>query len=846
MDKREFYVTFHGHFYQPPRENPWIEVIEKQPSAYPFHNWNERIAHECYIPNAIARERNGTGKIIDNVNNYAYINFNFGPTLLSWYQKYFSREYTWLLDGDNLSKQYNNGHGNAIAQIYNHIIVPLANKRDRITQAVWGIEDFRYRFGRLPESIWLPETACNYATLEVLISLGMKYVILSPHQAERIRNFDKKQWIDVSRGNIDTRRAYRFFLKTENGESIENKFIDIFFYHSGLSRAIAFEDRFIDAKAFAYRIDSCFDHRLKIPQLINVATDGESYGHHKAFAEMTLAHLLKYELPRLGINVINYTRFLEISPPVWEVIIKDGREGEGTSWSCIHGLGRWKEDCGCTTYSQPGWNQKWRGPLRHALDELRRKLDEVFEQEGAKYLKDAWTAREEYVNVILDRNESTISNFLAKNARGEYDENTRTTILKLMEMQRHAMLMYTSCAWFFAEISGIETVQNLKYAARAIQLAKEITGNDFEQEFLNNLKEAKSNLPEYGDGWGVYNKLVRPSIVYREQVVSHYAICLLFGLEYEKLYHYTIEKLDLTRRETPGVQLILGQARLTSGITLEKYEATFLVIYLPAYRVFSLVGDYVDQARYEELKQRTFQISEEQLLSGEIHPIDKEYFSKNIYTLRDLFVDDREKIFAFIFKDKMEKLKSVYTDLLNEYLPIMEGFKELGMTVSYDLKGEIEMAMTRRLTLLSDALKEEYTDTRFYEIKNLLEKSRSWNLTLNLSLFEENLESIILKETDNVLEPIGEHDLGRLEKFINLMLPLNLWTWRNKIENRLFYFLQYKIVNTVEEGLDELDETKIFWLKHLLTIIGRLDFSTEYLYKKIENHKSRGEEILHT
>lgn len=846
MDKREFYVTFHGHFYQPPRENPWIEVIEKQPSAYPFHNWNERIAHECYIPNAIARERNNEGKIIDNVNNYAYINFNFGPTLLSWYQKYFPREYTWLLDGDNLSKQHNNGHGNAIAQIYNHIIVPLANKRDRITQAIWGIEDFRYRFGRAPESIWLPETACNYATLEVLIQLGMKYVILSSHQAERIRNFEKKQWIDVSRGNIDTRRAYRFFLKTENGENIEDKFIDIFFYHSGLSKAIAFEDKFIDAKAFADRIDSCFNHRLKIPQLINVATDGESYGHHKAFAEMTLAHLLKYELPRRGIRVINYAHFLEISPPVWEVVIKDGREGEGTSWSCVHGLGRWKEDCGCTTYSQPGWNQKWRGPLRHALDELRKRLDEVFEQEGAKYLKDAWGARDEYINVILDRNESTISNFLAKHTKGEYDENTRNIILKLMEMQRHAMLIYTSCAWFFAEISGIETVQNLKYAARAIQLAKEIIGNDFEQEFLNNLKEAKSNLQEYGDGWGVYNKLVRPSIVYKEQVVSHYAICLLFGLVYEKLYHYTIEKLDLTRRETPGAQLILGQARLTSGITYEKYEATFLVIYLPAYRVFSLVGDYVDQARYEELKQRVFQISEEQLLSGEIHPIDKEYFSKNICTLRDLFVDDREKIFAFIFKDKMEKLRSVYTDLLNEYLPIMEGFKELGMTVSYDLKGEIEMAMTRRLTLLSDALKEEYTDARFYEIKNLLEKSRSWNLNLNLSLFEENLERIILEETDNVLEPIGEHDLGRLEKLIDLMLPLNLWTWRNKIENRLFYFLQYRIVNTVEERLNELDEIKIFWLKQLLTIIGRLDFSTEYLYKKIENHTSRGEEILHT
>jgi alpha-amylase/alpha-mannosidase (GH57 family) len=367
---KDAFVAIHGHFYQPPRENPWLEIIETEESAHPFHDWNERIARECYRPNAHARILDGKSKILEIINNYSSISFNFGPTLLPWLEKHFPSVYQRILEADRESLR-RFGRGNAIAQVYNHIIMPLANNRDKETEILWGMADFEKRFHRKPEALWLPETAVNYATLRVLVKYGMRYLILSPFQALRVKPLGGKKWTDVSQGRIDTTRPYRCFIQDASGKKLLDQFIDIFFYNGIISKEIAFGDLLKDGNHFCNRFTQFHQESKQRPQLIHVATDGETYGHHMKFGEMALAYALDKGFPTRGLELINYGSFLKRFPPVHEVEIDEGPKGEGTSWSCGHGVGRWKENCGCSTGGQPGWNQEWRKSLREGLDFLR-------------------------------------------------------------------------------------------------------------------------------------------------------------------------------------------------------------------------------------------------------------------------------------------------------------------------------------------------------------------------------------------------------------------------------------------------------------------------------------------
>ncbi|MGZ3591410.1 MAG: DUF3536 domain-containing protein, partial [Thermodesulfobacteriota bacterium] len=521
--KKNGFVAIHGHFYQPPRENPWIEAVETEESAHPFHDWNERIAFECYQPNAYARTLDGKGKILDIVDNYSSISFNFGPTLLPWLERRFPSVYQKILEADRLSlKRF--GHGNAIAQTYDHLIMPLASERDKETEALWGISDFEKRFHRRPDAMWLPETAVDYPTLRVLIKHGMRYLILSPLQAVKVRPFGSKKWTDVSGGRIDSSQPYRCFIKDSAGERVLEQFIDIFFYNGIVSKEIAFGDLLKDGKAFCNRFLEFYQESKEKPQLIHIATDGETYGHHKKFGDMALAYALDEGFTSLGLEIVNYGAFLKRFPPVYEVEIDEGPKGEGTSWSCSHGVGRWKEDCGCTTGAEPGWNQKWRKPLRESLDFLREELGQVFEREGKKIFQDVWKARNGYIGVILDRSPERIKNFFGQYGAGGLDEGGRIKGLKLLEMQRHALQMYTSCGWFFADLAGLETQIILQRAARAIQLAEELTRQPLEEKFLKRLSGAVSNLPEMGSGDQVFRRLVKPKCVTSEKVVNHFAI----------------------------------------------------------------------------------------------------------------------------------------------------------------------------------------------------------------------------------------------------------------------------------------------------------------------------------
>lgn len=511
--KKNISLCIHSHFYQPPRENAWTGEIEPQPSAAPFHDWNERILQECYKPNSEAVIVDDHDNVIRRVNNYGYFNFNFGPTLLSWIKKKHPRTYEKITEGDSKSISEHNGHGNAIAMVYSHPIMPLADRKDKITQVKWGVDDFKYNFGRDPEGIWLPETACNEETIDVLIEEGIRYIILDPSQAAKVRKIRKGKWKDVSSGNIETGIPYKCFADNRSG-----KFINIFFYNGSLSRNIAFDDHIYDSERLINRLRQVPVNTKSGDYLISVAVDGETFGHHKHYTERTLSYLFSEIIPESEFKIVNFGEYLAEHSPEYEVKIKEGLNGEGTSWSCLHGVGRWKENCGCGR-SDEYPSQEWRKPLRESLNWLRDELWSIYEKSGSMYLTDVRKARNEYINVILNPEQESIEKFLYFNAAKFLDESETLRCIKLLEMQKFSMQMFTSCGWFFSDISGIETIQILQYAARAIEIAKEVTGTDLEPEFLERLSSAESNLKKYKDGKELYlNEVIKSKFVNLKEI----------------------------------------------------------------------------------------------------------------------------------------------------------------------------------------------------------------------------------------------------------------------------------------------------------------------------------------
>ena len=493
-------LIIHGHFYQPPRENPWTGVIEEQPSAAPFHDWNERIHFECYRANAFVRVGYG-GSDEQFINNYSLVNFNFGPTLLNWLELHHAHTYARILEGDRVGAQKHGGHGNAIAQAYGHAILPLCNDRDLQTQIRWGLADFRHRFGRDAEAMWLPETACNDGVMSALIDAGLRYVILAPHQASRVRSFDEADWRTVNETSIDIDRPYRYVDRNDPSKSIA-----VFFYDGRTSRAIAFEKLLSSSRDFVDALERAAVGR----QMINLATDGETYGHHFKFGDLCLAHALTDEAPAREFSITNYGFYLDQHPPNTDVQINNGQDDEGTSWSCAHGVGRWIRDCGCHTGGEPDWNQKWRTPLRGALNVLRDANVVAFEATRRVLFTDPWQARDDSIELILDpiaSRELFLFNHLGRWLSPEEQDRALT----LLELQRMLLLMYASCGWFFNDISGIETIQILTYAARAIDLMEHLRLSSVRDRFLEILGEAKSNRPELGTGADIYRRFAEPS-----------------------------------------------------------------------------------------------------------------------------------------------------------------------------------------------------------------------------------------------------------------------------------------------------------------------------------------------
>ena len=560
------FVAIHGHFYQPPRESPWLESIEIQDSAAPHHDWNARVTAECYAPNTAARRVDEQGRILGIVDNFAALAFDVGPTLMAWLERERPRVYGAILEADRKSRAAR-GHGNAIAQAYGHAILPLCSRRDKITQVRWGLADFRHRFGREAEGMWLPETAADRETLEVLAEEGVRFTLLAPGQAASVRERGG-DW-EPAAARLDPRQAYRW-------DAGHGRTLALFFYDGEISQSIAFDGLLRSGEALASRLLAAFAPDSR-PQLVQVATDGETYGHHHRFGEMALAAACARIEGSGRVALTNHAAFLAAHPPAGEA-----RVVEGSSWSCAHGVERWRSDCGCHAGSHPGWTQAWRAPLREALDWLRDAVDPLYEARMSALAKDPWAARDAYVEVLLDRRPASVDAYLERHAHRSPDEGRRVQMLRCLELQRHRLLMYTSCGWFFDEISGIETVQVLRYAARVLQLAQALGGDrGLEAGFVARLAAAPSNLPELRDGAGVWRCLVAPSAADLPRVAAHYAMAGPsegYG-DPADVHAFRVTRVGWTGVNAGQASLAVGRVGVTARLTAEREEADVVVLH---------------------------------------------------------------------------------------------------------------------------------------------------------------------------------------------------------------------------------------------------------------------------
>ncbi len=794
------YLTIHGHFYQPPRENPWLEVIEIQDSARPYHNWNERISMECYEPNSVARIVDHTNRILSITNNYQYMSFNMGPTLLAWMEKYAPQSYRRILEADRNSQSFYSGHGCAIAQVYNHMIMPLANTNDKYTQVIWGIRDFEKRFKRKPEGIWLAETAADARTLEVLVDLGIKFTILSPYQAQSVRKIGEKNWQDVSWGSIDPSQPYRYFVNEE-----KTKYIDLFFYDGAISKSVAFDELLKNGEKFAYRLLDGYVKERNHPQLVNIATDGESYGHHTKFGDMALSYVLAVKAKDLGFRVTNYGEFLEKFPPTNEVEIKTV-----SSWSCSHGVGRWTEDCGCSTGAQPGWNQRWRRPLREALDYVRDELIKVCTKEGSKYYKDFWDARNKYIDVILDRTPETIENFLNENSVKKLTKLEKIKAIKLMEIQRSAMLMYTSCGWFFAEISGIETTQIMKYALRAMELTSEFSKVNYEENFLTILQRAKSNIPEYENGKKIYEMFVKPSRITVDKIVTHWAISSLYNenTELDEVFCYKVKKLNYKSYKNEENELAFGRLEITSKITLEKFDVTFALLKTSDSEYYCTVKPFATQEAYAASKKAVYEVFCQNSMLGTLD-IMKNEFSSEYYTIKDVLIDKRKVILEKVLVKRLFKTAKTYRELYEDLKAPVTHLAAMGM----DIPDVFRIAA--RFCLLKDldeALMntENFLDEKFNKkLDKIKEESKKFYINLNKSragiIIAKKLQKLIGDVANNPNDTLIQTIfaifklIDKLELNVDIRVSQNIYY--EKIYSKIDYLIEY-LENSENKGRD--------------------------------------------
>jgi alpha-amylase/alpha-mannosidase (GH57 family) len=791
------YVCIHGHFYQPPRENPWLEDVELQDSAFPFHDWNERITEECYAPNTASRILDSEKRIVEIVSNYASMSFNFGPTLLSWMERHVPEVYEAIIEADRHSQKHFSGHGSAIAQVYNHIIMPLANVRDKRTQVIWGIRDFEHRFKRKPEGMWLAETAVDLETLDILAEHGISFTILAPHQAKRARKKGEAGWKDVRDSRIDPKMPY--LCRLSSGRTIT-----IFFYDGPVSRDIAFGDLLKSGENLAARLVSLFSDKEE-PQLVHIATDGESYGHHHRFGDMALAYALhRIESKNLA-RITNYGEYLESHPPDHEVEIF-----ENTSWSCAHGVERWQSDCGCNTGMHPRWTQGWRAPLREAMNWLRDAVANVYEREMSPYIDDPWGARDDYIGVILDRSPGNLELFLSKYLVRDFSHEKRVKLVKLLEMQRHAMLMFTSCAWFFDDVSGIETVQVMQYASRALQLAREVSGEDPEPEYLNILEKAPTNVPEFKNGAEVWEALVKPAIIDLLRAGAHYAVSSLFEKYPDtiKISCYTAESEIYDLSEAGMQRLAVGRARVNSDITGEECTIGFAVLHLGDHNIMGGVREYMGDEPFSLMRREIQDAFGRSDVPDVIRLMDTHFETHN-YSLWHLFRDEQRKVLSQILDSTLKEVEASFRQIYERHYPVMQVMKEMRIPLPKAFESATELIVG---TDIRKELQKEELD--FDRIEKLVQEAKKWGLELG----EKNLGFVASQRINSLMEQLSKapEEISLLETIeiafkVLSALPLQLDLW--KAQN-IYFALGKEWYDEMEERAAGGDEASKEWIDH--------------------------------
>ena len=787
MASSKKFICIHGHFYQPPRENPWLETVETQDSAAPYHDWNERVCAECYAPNGAARILNEKKQITRILNNYARMSFNFGPTLLSWLMGNAPRTYRNILFGERRSRASYGGHSSAMAQVYNHIIMPLASERDRITQIRWGIADYQSHYGSAPEGMWLAETAADTRTLELLAEHGIKFTLLAPHQCKRIRPLKEvAAWTDMPGATVDTTRPY--LVRFKSGASIA-----VFFYNGPASRAIAFEGLLNSGDNLCARLKSSFKEGTQ-PQLVHVATDGESYGHHHKHGEMALAYALLLLERDKTVRLANYGMFLAECPPEYECEIEDD-----TSWSCVHGVERWRSNCGCN--GGLPYNQLWRAPLRQALDELRDALGPFTEQEGARLFKDVWAARDAYISVILDRSEENEAHFLKQHQSRELNEAERERAIELMEMLRHGQLMYTSCGWFFDDIGGLETVQIIAYAARVLQLAKKLFGQQaegLEPNFLARIAEAKSNDPIRGDGAQIYKASVSTMELGLEQVAAHYAISSIFSAysDETELYCYRVRRISYEIHTSGRGRLALGRTQITSSITGEGKRFSFSVLHFGDQNITAAVKAYsdADAADFEAFARKAAENVQQAYFPEVIRLLDR-YYGHVDYSLTSLFRDEQRRIVQLILNSTLWDIETSLTTIYEDHASLLHYLSQAGLPKPPALALAAGFALNAglRRALGTDPIDQPH-------VRSLLIAAKADKVPLEtaaLSYLVDQRMKLAMVELQ-----ISNGSLERLDRALTLArnlteLPfeLNLWQAQN---------IWYEVLRTSKEGLAAL------------------------------------------
>lgn len=754
----ERYICIHGHFYQPPRENPWLEEVELQDSAYPYHDWNARINAECYAPNTASRILGADRRIIDIVNNFSKISFNFGPTLMSWFKRHDREVYEKIVEADRVSQHTFSGHGAAIAQCYNHLIMPLASSRDKRTQIYWGIQDFQSHFQRAPEGMWLPETAVDIESLELLAEYGIKYTILSPRQANRVRKMGETEWHDVRDETIDPRRAYLCNLPS-------GKQIALFFYDGNIAKGVAFENLLNNGEEFANRLCSVYTDDEEA-QLSHIATDGETYGHHKSYGDMVLSYCLYHIDTTDNANITIYGEFLEKHPPCYEVEIF-----ENSSWSCVHGIERWRNDCGCNSGMHPGWHQKWRAPLRGALDWLSDNINHVYEQKMKSFTDDPWLIRNEYIAVLLNRDDEHVQQFLNSHANRELSMQDMQTMLKLLELQRHEMLIYTSCGWFFDEISGIEPSQVLEYAARAIQLCAEVSSLSLEDTFIKLLERAPSNLSSLGNGAQVYREYIQPAELDLFRVGAHYAVSFLFE-DYPstaRIYSYNAHCEFSEVFESGKQKLVIGKAHLRSLITWDESPVTFAVLHLGDHNLIGGVREYLNEETFEEVYCNLKESFHKSDIAQTMRLIEQN-FSSNNYSLWHLFKDEQRKILNQVLDTTLHDVEITLRHLNDIHYPIIQVMKQLHVPLPKTLSTIAQLLISTDLTRV---VSEEQLDVE--RLKELTAEAEKWSIdfdTPELTFRISNRINILLEAYEN--DPANVEMLAHLNATFNSAQPLNL------------------------------------------------------------------------